>query len=85
MARRLKWIIDDSDVGARHPTGGLITSGDIGKAVYDVDGVVQVENNDQLAARETTNSQLQRLQDLRDLIEDQRAHNQRLRRYLDGI
>ena len=83
MARRLLGLIDAA--GQHHPLGGLTLDCDLGKAIWKVDGVVQVESNSQLAARRTTNSQLQRLQDLQDLIKDQRAHNQRLRRYLDGI
>ena len=79
MPRRFLGIID----GPHHPLGGPTSACDFGKAIWRVDGVVYVENNDQLAARRTTNAQLQQLQDMRDLIESQRAHNQRLREYID--
>ena len=43
--------VTEADVGQPHPLGGGYLACDVGKRVYLDCGTVQIENNDQLAAR----------------------------------
>jgi hypothetical protein len=73
--RRLLRILGADDVGQPFPVGGRVLAADVGKAVYDVDGVVQVENAEQRDSRVLTNAQLHMLMVLNEATEQTRRHN----------
>jgi hypothetical protein len=51
MAHKLIGPIRPEDVGKPHEALGVVQARDVGKLAYDVDGVVQVENEEQFKAR----------------------------------